>query len=196
MTTTPLPERRLVAYLDESLRQGAGGLYLVAVVVLAETRDLADAAHRVRGVLLPRQHRFHWHAEGERQRRRMLEQLVALGVEVRAYSTELGARSERARVLCLNRMLWDLLELGVTELVIESRQEHNDAKDRRTIATAQRLGRAPRQLLYRFERPHAEPLLWLPDAAAGALAAAVAGETEVYLKHLEGCAVEVVRVEP
>lgn len=185
----------MIGFVDESLRQGPDGLYLVAVVVLAPA-GAEMAAERVRSVLLPRQPRFHWHAESDRQRRRMLDTMVELDVGVRAYVMRLTGRSERARALLLNRALWDLAELGVAELVLESRQEHNDVRDRRIIAAAQRAGMASPELVYRHERPHSEPLLWLPDAAAGAVAAAVAGETSSYVEVLERGRLVVVEVGP
>lgn len=46
-------------------------------------------------------------------------------------------------------------------------------KDRQTIIQAKQ---AAESLIYRFERPDAEPLLWLPDAVAGAVSAAEAQE--------------------
>lgn len=187
------------AYVDESLRQGPAGLYVVATVVVTDELDRArDVA---RSVLLRRQPRYHWRAESEPQRQRMLEAIVGLGVTVRAYACRPVApsKTERARALCLDRLLWDLHaddELGdVAELVLESRREHNDRKDRKIIAAAQRANRAPAGLRYLHAQPSAEPLLWLPDAAAGAVSAHVAGETSRYLEALGGC-VQLVELAP
>ena len=47
----------------------------------------------------------------------------------------------RARNLCLNRLLWDLMTWGVDELVIESRQAHNDRFDRIIVVAAQQAKR-------------------------------------------------------
>ena len=71
-------------------------------------------------------------------------------------------------------------------LVFETRQEHNDAKDRRAILRAQKAQVAPNNLSYVFQAPEAEPLLWLADAAAGAVAAALCGQTDAYVKALAG----------
>lgn len=68
--------------------------------------------------------------------------------------------------------------------MIESREAHNDSKDARTIEQARRAGRASSQLSYRFDRPSAEPLLWFPDAVAGALAAHLADGDSSYLGQL------------
>ena len=176
------------AYVDESMRQGPAGLYVVATVVIAEDPDRARQA--ARSVLLGRQARYHWHGENEPQRRRMLDVIAELEVTVIAYTCRpvAATKSERARALCLDRLLWDLTTdprlAEVTALVLESRQEHNDRKDRRIIAAAQRSRRAPRELRYRHERPDVEPLLWFPDAVAGAVSAHLAGDTNRYLDRL------------
>ena len=60
--------------------------------------------------------------------------------------------------------------------MFESRENHNDAKDRQTIIQAKKAKHAAESLTYRFERSDAEPLLWLPDAVAGAVSAAEAQE--------------------
>jgi hypothetical protein len=115
----------------------------------------------------------------------MLEMFVRLSLESSIYVHEpLASRGDgRARSLCLNALLWDLWQRRVDELVVESRQEHGDYRDRQTIAFAQRARAASPILRYRFERPHHEPLLWLADAIAGAATASLA-DGAPYLKHL------------
>ena len=88
--------------------------------------------------------------------------------------------------------MWDLRELDVDELVIESRDERNDRKDRRLIIAAQKACTAPPGLTYRFSRPQAEPGLWLPDAIAGAVSASLANDAP-YLDLLGGT-VEVIHL--
>lgn len=176
------------AFVDESIRQGANdGLYVVAAAVVGP-EDLEDDARRAaRAVVRPRQRRFHWRNEGEAQRLAMLGALCSLGVTVRAYEAEVSARRlVRARALCIERLLWDLRELEVDRLVFETRQERNDAKDRRAILRAQKAQVAPKDLGYAFQAAEAEPLLWLADAAAGAVAAALSGQTDAYVKVLAG----------
>lgn len=69
-------------------------------------------------------------------------------------------------------------------MVIESRQEHNDRKDRREILGAQRAGVASEGLRYRHARPKDEPLLWLPDALAGAIGTSIADGDQELLRLL------------
>lgn len=65
---------------------------------------------------------------------------------------------------------------GTNRLVIKSRQEHNDRKDRREILGAQRAGVAEPDLVYRHGQPKLEPPLWLPDAIAGAIGMSLADD--------------------
>jgi len=57
---------------------------------------------------------------------------------------------------------------------LESRQDHNDHKDRREIYRAIAAGVGSSSLAYRHDGPIQEPLLWLPDAIAGALGLSIA----------------------
>jgi len=181
------------AFVDESLRAAGDGLYMVAAVVVVDG-DIEASRRAAQNVLLARQRRFHWRNESERQRLRMLEVISTLDATALAYSRALrGERQERARALCIERMLWDLREMGVSEVVFESRGRGNN-KDARTIANAQRAGVAAKTMRYRFERPEEEPMLWIPDAVAGAASAQVTGETP-YLDRVPGALVRLVAVD-
>ena len=100
-------------------------------------------------------------------------------------------RQARARALCIRNLLWDAPDEGIEELVVESRQERNDRKDRQTIIQAQKAGWASESLRYRFTRPKEEPLLWLPDSIAGALSASRAAEGDAYEGRLEALRIRI-----
>ncbi|MGH9102826.1 MAG: hypothetical protein ACRDYD_07585 [Acidimicrobiales bacterium] len=127
----------------------------------------------------------------------MLKRLAVLGSPVDGYvARPVAARKEdRARALCLNRLLWDLRQEGVAKLVLESREEHNDRKDQRTIVRAQKARSADPDLSYVFRRPLEEPLLWLADAAASAISASLA-EGAGYLAQLPAGQVRLVEIDP
>jgi hypothetical protein len=93
-------------------------------------------------------------------------------------------------------MLWDLGQIGIEQVVFESRGSHNDSKDALTIGQSKRAGGASTALSYEFVRPHAEPLLWIPDALAGATAAHVAAERSDYFDSLPAGSVSVIEVDP
>jgi hypothetical protein len=181
----------MIAYVDESMRGSAGGLYLVAAAVIVDA-ELDFARRQALGVLLPRQHRFHWRNESEPQRDLMLKAIASLEYRALVYACHPAPRrQERARALCLEKMLWDFRDEGVDMVVFESREAHNDKKDAKNIAHAQRAGRAPDDFRYSFMRPQGEPLLWIADAIAGASSAHVAGEE---LHYLAGLPVGTIRI--
>lgn len=95
-------------------------------------------------------------------------------------------KSEQARVRCLWNLLSHLRGRDVRTVVLESRQEHNDRKDRRGILAAQRAGVATPGLVYRHGRPKEEPLLWLPDAVLGAVGMSIADKQHDLLELLPG----------
>jgi hypothetical protein len=167
----------MISYVDESIRAGERGLYVVGVV-LVDPGDADAMRRRARAVLLRRQRRFHWHEEGAEQRRRMLGLIAGSGVAPRAYVCQPVPlrREERARALCLNALLWDLWQhLGVARLVLERRQASGDRRDSRTIQAAKAAKRADPALRWSFVRPDDEPLLWLADAVASAMSSVAAG---------------------
>jgi len=83
-------------------------------------------------------------------------------------------RPERARRRCLTRLLWELEQQAVLDILFESRQ-NRDRDDRAHIIRSQTAGHCSRSLTYDFQLPLQEPLLWLPDLVAGAVAYARAG---------------------
>jgi hypothetical protein len=93
-------------------------------------------------------------------------------------------------------MLWDFRDEGVTDVVFESREAHNDRKDAKNIAQAKRAGRAPDVFRYSFMRPQGEPLLWIADAIAGASSAHVAGEELTYLAGLPEGTIRITQFAP
>lgn len=149
--------------------QTPAGLYVVAAVIVEERQEEARA--QARAVLPPKQVRFHWRDEGGARRLAMLGCIVGLGASARGYVHRMAdvRRQDRSRALCFKRLLWDLGQAGVGELVIESRREPNDRKDRQTIIWAQKAHIASQALDYRHGLPKEEPLLWFADALAGAL---------------------------
>jgi hypothetical protein len=118
------------------------------------------------------QRRFHWRSDNRRLRVVMLDAIHATGLQSAVFVKKpmKGTNQRRCRALCLEAALWHVTSIGIAELVIESRGEQ-DQDDRRTVVAAQRAGNADPVLRYSFARPLEEPLLWLPDAIAGAVSA-------------------------
>lgn len=76
------------------------------------------------------------------------------------------SKQERARRCCLERLLYELDQFGVSEAWLESRTAVQDRRDLRLVDTARRKRLISHSLQVSFARPAGEPLLWLPDAVA------------------------------
>lgn len=88
------------------------------------------------------------------------------------------SKQERARRCCLERLLYELDQLGVSEVRMESRTAAQDRRDVRLVDSARRKRLISHELQVTFARPTGEPMLWLPDAVAGAMSAAILGEDQ------------------
>jgi len=102
-----------------------GGLVVLPADRKAQVRRAARKA-------IPAGRTFHWTKERPVVRQAMLQVLSDHATHLFAYSHRPAVRREHesARVLLLNALLDDLSEAKVLELVLESRQDHNDARDR------------------------------------------------------------------
>ena len=84
-------------------------------------------------------------------------------------------RQERARRKCIERLLAELTARGIANIVFERRHDELDARDRALIAALKRQQSLPAAVQASWQRAADEPLLWLPDIAAGAAALAETG---------------------
>ncbi|MFI7052171.1 hypothetical protein ACWDOR_15575 [Streptosporangium canum] len=179
------------AYVDESMRVSSG-LYLMAAVLVPPT--YAEMCRTVlRGLLLRRQRRLHWRDENDKRRVQLIDAVGALrpcGIVIVGTGLD-RARQERARRKCMERLLWELGQRYVGDVIFERRHSELDIRDKEMVeALRGRHAMAP-QLRVSWEAPDEEPLLWLPDIVAGAASLAEVGE-ESYLKAL-GCGLGVER---
>jgi hypothetical protein len=171
------------AYIDESrLRIGDGSqnLYLMVAVVVPGHQILA-IQRQLRELLPAGVKRLHWREDRPSLRRKHLRLLADLhaaaeldGFQAHAFLAR-ARREVAGRQRCLAALAGDLAARGVEELVIESRQRHRDRDDDRVLLRARGDGVIPDTLQWRYGRPHAEPLLWAPDAIAGAVGHALVG---------------------
>ena len=166
----------MLVFVDESGRTEAGGIYVVAAVAI-RVASIDRLRTRIRAVP-PSPRRIHWRHEAPNERVAVLE-LLATEADVAAlWSFETCpcpvVRQERARRKSLELLALAIHGLGGGELVIESRQERNDRKDRQLFASVERSGLVDR-VFHQHQRPAAEPGLWLADCLAGAVSGSLAG---------------------
>ncbi|EQD83717.1 hypothetical protein A8924_5783 [Saccharopolyspora erythraea NRRL 2338] len=170
------------AYGDESFHEHPdAGFYVLSAAVFEP-----HALDHARAVLqdLQRHHpsrKIHWTAMDDEQRRHAAKQLAGVdGLHMVVIGTPVPPRrQERARALCLARLVVELHGAGVDTLILEARHKVQDAGDVRTVAGV-RHAALPRGT--RFHVDHCpgthEVLLAAADITAGACRADRLGQAE------------------
>jgi hypothetical protein len=136
--------------------------------------------------------RLHWRDESARRRSELISALCHLrhtGAVVVA--TGVGPRrQERARRKCIERLLAELATRGIANIVFERRHDELDARDRSLVAALKRQRSLPAAVRASWQAAADEPLLWLPDIAAGAAALAETGDATYWSDLAAAFAVE------
>lgn len=171
---------RLVAWADESVivgPPGGSGTYTMAAAV-ADSTHCDELRSELRGLTISPGVRLHWVSESPKRRHLIAEAIGRMDIAaILTVGTPMErSKQERARRCCLERLLYELDQLGVSEVCVESRTAAQDRRDVRLVDTARRKRLISHQLQVTFARPTVEPMLWLPDAVAGAMSAAILGE--------------------
>lgn len=167
----------LHAWVDESMQTTGGGFYVLAASV-ADPAQCDPIRDELRGLLLGKAKRLHWRDEVPRRRKVIASVIISLDTP---HTVVVGTpispqRQERARRLCLERLLYELTALGVSQVWLESRTQSLNARDLTMVAALRSRGGIPKSLVIDFAQPEQEPMLWLPDAIAGAVAGHYRGE--------------------
>lgn len=176
------------AFVDESEPDDRvdPGVYMLAAA-LVEGDQYDNVGKALRALLLPGQRKLHWHDESAPRRARLastLAQLEVLHLVVVRIGGLDGERSERRRRLCLQRLLPELDQAGVTRVVFESRQRKQNLADRGLLDVL----RAQKRLSTALHMDHvpgpANPILAASDIVCGAVAADRQGKSD-YLAPLK-----------
>ena len=150
----------LHAFVDESRRHS----YLLAATLI-DPADLSAVRTFVRGLVLPGERRVHFQAERDGRRRELLSRLTSIDPRVRLYESTGGA-AEAARAASLTRLTEDLVKVGARRLVLESRGQVADRRDRQIIAALLGPDRRSTDLAYQHLQAYEDPALWISDAVA------------------------------
>ena len=182
-----------VAFADESFHEADhGGFYVLAAAVFDEAthETVRTCMQELRGKR--RSSKLHWNEMDTRQQTTAAQTIAALdGFHIVTVGTPVPhRRQERARAMCLTRLITELHSYSVTDLVIESRTVQLNERDIKTAQGA----RFSLPAGTRFHVTHVagaqEPLLWSADIVAGAVRAHHQGNG-AYRKKLERCLYEV-----
>jgi hypothetical protein len=180
MIVTPPPEFSLTAWVDESVIVDRGtrtGIYTLAAAV-ADPTACDDIRVGLRSLTPGRAERLHWAHESPKRRDAIAAFLATIDIAavVVVGTSMIASKQERARRCCLERLLFELGRSGVTDVWLETRSAAPDRRDIKLVDSARNKGLTPVDLQVRFGRPKEEPMLWIPDAVAGAVTAAELGE--------------------
>lgn len=157
-----------VAWGDESSVQIDGRqLYVLGAVLVAPGQVELTREH-ARQLRPPGRHKAHWYEAGGLSRSRLTAAFASLPVGglVVARRCHPDEPDERRRRKCFEAFGSALESLGCAQVVMESRGERADRRDRELMA-ALRSRRVIDQLWVDHRRGAEEPLLWLADIACG-----------------------------
>lgn len=171
-----------VAYVDESLPKPYGGpaSYVLAAVVVEA--DVSEQLRRTAQLMHVSGPRFHWRFEATAAKKRAIDLVAsqpALHVVVVGTPIASDKKAERARRLCLERLLFELETSGVGQVFFEARTEVLNRRDLQVINAFRARGAIGQQLHVAHAYPQgeqAEPLLWIADAVCGAVGADFKGD--------------------
>lgn len=148
---------RTHVFVDESK---ARGLLVAAAVCVSD--DVNEYRKQMRALLLAGERRVHFKKESDPRRRKIVATMADFDLVVRLYGrTTDDADGRRA---CLDAVVRDAADTA-ERLVIE-RDESTFAFDRRVLYEATRRHRCADTMTYELLAPHADPMLWIPDAVA------------------------------
>lgn len=152
-------------------------MYVLASVV-ADPAACHAVRETLRSLTIQRGGRLHWRDEDRKLRDRIAHAVADVDIAAIAVvgSPIDNARQERARRCCLERLLFELGDLAVNHTWLEARAPAQNSKDLRLVDTARDRGLIPTEMRVDFAGPREEPMLWLPDAVAGAVTASELGQ--------------------
>jgi hypothetical protein len=193
LTSNPVPATRR-AFADESFRESdAGGFYVVAAAVFEPGGH--EVAREVMQELYGRGRRggkLHWNQMEQAEQRAVVKTVAGLdALHVVAVGGPVPPRrQERARAMCLHRLVVELHGYDVEHLLMEGRTERLNTQDVRTVQGARfTLAKGTRFVIEHMPGPQ-EPLLWAADVVAGAVRQHREGDPECRAV-LEQCLYEV-----
>jgi hypothetical protein len=169
---------QLTAFVDESFQEDpVHGFYVLAAAVFppAIHDQVRETMLELRSRLRSRRaaDKLHWNHLDPGQQEAAAKEVAGIeGFHVVAIGTPVPQRrQERARAVCLTRLVGELHGLGVTDLVMEAREPELNRRDVQTVIGSRYglIGRPEFRVSHRFGA--VDPLLWAADMVAGAVRA-------------------------
>jgi hypothetical protein len=164
--------RLLQAFLDESQSDRARDPYCYVLAAgICSPGDINAARAGMERLRLRGQRKVHWRDESANRRRFIAQAVAVLPLQhlVVVRDGRAGETAERRRRHCLERVLYELDQLGVDTATFESRGPADDRRDRFMLdALRARKVVSPELRMAHIPGPK-DPLLWVPDTVCGAV---------------------------
>lgn len=163
----------LHAWVDESMHvDGDDGLYVLAAVV-CEAGSCDPIRDTMRSLLDTGQPKLHWGTESPERREKIISTVAQIDMAaVVVIGTPLTKRKqERARAVCMESLAVHLAKMDVTHVLLEERTPSLNERDMKIVRAMRGSKLIPPQMRIDVQRPSVEPMLWIPDAVAGAVGA-------------------------
>ncbi|SDI87048.1 hypothetical protein SAMN04488693_1292 [Arthrobacter subterraneus] len=174
------------AWGDESMRvtNVSEPMYLLGVALADE--PTAERAREAMHSIHKAGPKLHWRDLEPKAKARSVETVGSLGLDhlVVVAAPLDPRRQERARAKCLERLCWEVQDLGGSRVVLESRTESLNQRDRNLIPKLRGQNALPMGLRVDWQLGSEEPMLWIADQVLGAYGDAQTGETQ-YLSIIE-----------
>lgn len=162
---------QLAAYVDESsASRGTDYQEYMVCAAIVDTNDAEMVREALYPLRLPGQVKLHWTDESDSRRRAIVEKIASID-SMQVIVTHRSApsrKTERFRRKCLEQMYYELSDMQIQAVTLESRQEAQNKKDREHIVALQGQGQCV-GLRIQHVRGGDDPLLWIPGAVLGAL---------------------------
>jgi hypothetical protein len=161
------------------LPQDNQGTYLLAAVV-CDSAACQPVREMLRSLRYRRQPRLHWNAEEGPRRMKIAESIGALSLPATVVVGMPLAKSkqERARAKCMEALLPELEAQKVGQVWLEARTPSLIQRDMRLVDGFRSQRLITPAIRVDTALPSEEPMLWLPDAVAGAVSASRDGQLE------------------
>lgn len=152
-------------------------MYLLGAVI-ADPQSCEEARQELRGILPKGARKLHWHQMQPRDKTRATEVVTTIdAAHLVVVATPLDHRKqERARAACMERLLWQLSELSVSQVFVEQRTQSLNERDMKLVRHLRGKRSIPSSLRVDVQQPSIEPMLWVPDQVLGAMGDAATDE--------------------
>lgn len=145
-------------------------LYLLGAVV-ADPAQCEPAREHLRAILPKGAPKLHWSDMVDKEKTRATAVVTSFDVaHLVVVGTPLDHRKqERARAHCMERLYWELGQMGVTTAFLEAREKSQRKKDLQLVNALRSKATMPDGLRVEIGFPQEEPMLWIPDQVLGAV---------------------------